>query len=311
MAGDQVTAAAPEQDFLFCERCGIKTRLAHLECPRCRGPLVRRNAYDVAAEWCRALEQHQVTAEVRTPKIVGAIALVVGLAGALYALSHGGTRATVEPLVLGRTTAPPASAVAEAPVEDGLGIDVPAREGDPQGAFARGDLEAALAGYLAILDQRPDDLTALNNAGLVLVRLGRAAEAVPLLERAVGVSPQVWLGQFNLGQALSAIGAWGRAAGHYQAAAALMPEHFPTLFNLGLTLQRAGRDDAAVEALVRAAALDDTQADTWLLLGTSYQRLGRRAEARDAFRRYLELSPHSPERPKVEQRLSELAAAPA
>jgi tetratricopeptide (TPR) repeat protein len=191
-------------------------------------------------------------------------------------------------------------------VGEGLEVDLPVVESgaDAANALAEGDLARALEEFRIVLRQQPDNLTALNNVGQILVRLQRPAEAVPVLERAVAISPDTWMLRFNLARAQGEAGIWSRAAEQYRAASELMPEHYPTLFNLGIALKKAGQPEAAAGALAQAAALDATQADPWLPLATTLEGLGRPEEARQAYEKFLNLSPESPERAKVEQHLA-------
>jgi Flp pilus assembly protein TadD len=305
MAGDPVSpASGAETDFLYCVTCGIKTRLQHQRCPRCRGELARRNVYDIVAASCRAQEDRQLRREVRLPVVVGIVAVTAGAIGIAYGLSRGASQPAFEPVTLGRPVHQRPVRADPPPAPDAAELDPAAAEQEDAAALRAGDLERALATYTETLARYPDDLTALNNSGQILVRLDRPAEAIVLLERVVAIAPQTWMAQFNLARALGETGRWSRAADHYQAASMLLPGHYPTLFNLGLALRRAGRDEGAVAALQGAAHAAPDEPDTWLALGLSYERLARTDAAQTAFRRYLALKPNAPQRASIEQRIS-------
>jgi serine/threonine-protein kinase len=69
------------------------------------------------------------------------------------------------------------------------------------------DPAAAIAAYRAALDVDPDNLTALNNAGLLLNHLGRFDEAEVILRHGIDVQPVFSLYQ-NLAVALALQGKW-------------------------------------------------------------------------------------------------------
>ncbi len=161
-------------------------------------------------------------------------------------------------------------------------------------AFRRGDYQAALAAYVLAISARPDDAESLNNAALSLERLGRFDEALPLLRRAIELSPQKWSYRFNLGHIRGRMGDWEGAVADYKEADRLFPDDHVTLFNLGLALQRQGKDDEAIGPLSRAAQLETGDPSLLLALAKSYQRLERTDELKSTLRRFLRMAPDSP-----------------
>ncbi len=84
---------------------------------------------------------------------------------------------------------------------------------------ASGDLDGAAGAYRQALERVPDLTDAANGLGVVLVQQGRAAEAVPWLERA-SRDPQFVEAQLNLGIALQQSGNLTRAREQYRIVAA-------------------------------------------------------------------------------------------
>jgi tetratricopeptide (TPR) repeat protein/TolB-like protein len=64
--------------------------------------------------------------------------------------------------------------------------------------------DSAERAFKAVLARTPDDITALNNYGMLLTRLGRPAEAEPLLRRGLAIDSALSALYVNLGTALSA-----------------------------------------------------------------------------------------------------------
>jgi tetratricopeptide (TPR) repeat protein len=106
-------------------------------------------------------------------------------------------------------------------------------------APARADLERALA-----LD--PENLTVRSALGIVLLRKGLWASAVPHLRTVVEVeswSPTAW---FYLGDALNHVDDLDGALAAFSRAAELDPRHAKALYSQGVVLDRMRRpDDAA------------------------------------------------------------------
>ncbi|RPJ78811.1 MAG: tetratricopeptide repeat protein, partial [Acidobacteria bacterium] len=65
-------------------------------------------------------------------------------------------------------------------------------------AYAGGDLESALERFTEEIRRRPSDAESYSNAGQVLIRLGRTADALPFLEEAVALDDMRWAYRFNL-----------------------------------------------------------------------------------------------------------------
>lgn len=165
--------------------------------------------------------------------------------------------------------------------------------------------------------------------GLILLRIGRAAEAVAPLDHAVKAMPRDpapanLLGvacqqagdldaafaafrkalarnpdfadaHFNFGNALRAAGRDADAAGHYRAAARLEPDFGDAHYNLGLAEAQLGHFAAAVEAYRKALALAPGQADVHIGLSRALTMLLRNVEGEEAARAALALTPDAME----------------
>jgi arylsulfatase A-like enzyme/Flp pilus assembly protein TadD len=126
-------------------------------------------------------------------------------------------------------------------------------------AFNAGRSDAALGGFLAVLRDRPDFITARTSAATVLMTLSRQREAAALL----------------------------RAAPAPQASS---PE---ILAKLGAALQRTGDLAAAAAAFERSRAAGNQNPEIFNDLGVVYAQLGRVADARTMFRGLLRRDPNA------------------
>ncbi len=272
-----------------CLRCGRD--LPVIQAPKPAGP----------TPWYRAHWRHLA--------IAGGLLFLIGLAAAGL-----GRRAAI-PVAAPVAAAAPAAVVAAAPAVPAVFPAVaPLADPDAMGhvAYRGGDFQAAFDRYKDAADRNPSDAEASSNAGQMLVRLGRPAEAVPYFERAIALNGARWAFHFNLAHASGRLGQWDRALAEYEAAAALFPDDHVTEYNLGMALHKRGDEAAAVGHYRRAIELEPNEADFQLSLGISSERLGRVPDAIGAYTRYLEMAPTSPEAGKVRARVDALAkTAPA
>jgi len=89
--------------------------------------------------------------------------------------------------------------------------------------------------------------------GLFLVRQGRAAEAIPVLQLAVKVDPKSGEAETNLGRALFETGRTADAMPHLERAVSLAPMSAQAHLLLAKALVRAGRTEQAQEHFEAAA----------------------------------------------------------
>ncbi|WP_075217562.1 tetratricopeptide repeat protein [Mongoliimonas terrestris] len=118
-----------------------------------------------------------------------------------------------------------------------------------------GRLEAATAGYRAVLASAPEHPDALHLLGVARKAAGALDEAVGLIRRAAALQPgraEIWS---NLGNALAAAGDHPGAIDAYRTALGLQ-ETADTWTALGASLAKAGEADGAIAAYERALALD-------------------------------------------------------
>ncbi|MEN9779320.1 MAG: hypothetical protein RL014_468 [Pseudomonadota bacterium] len=126
---------------------------------------------------------------------------------------------------------------------------------DGLAAFEAGDLPRAEQCFAQALQLVPDRPSVLTNLGATRVRLGRFAQALPLLERATALE------EGNLE-------AW---------------------VHLGTARAETGQLQAAVLAFDKALALRDDLAFVWVQRGSALRELGRHDEAAASFERAMAL----------------------
>jgi tetratricopeptide (TPR) repeat protein len=189
--------------------------------------------------------------------------------------------------------------------------------------------EEALWSYTP--SREPQSWTALNNMGKVLLKQGRTEEAVPILEKALRLSPAYVAGDIdlnlsmalalqgrpfeairrcqeairlrpgdagahgNLGNLYSELGRLPEALAEYEEAVRLQPDSAAAHNNLGTALTSAGRLPEAIAECAEAVRLDPQFVDARYNLAVALGRAGRNLEALSQFEKVLRLAPDRPD----------------
>ena len=179
---------------------------------------------------------------------------------------------------------------------------------DLQASFRQhqaGNLDAAIAGYRAFLQQQPQHAEANRLLGLALFGRGEVAPAREVLERAAGLAPPNAALLNDLGNARRAGGDKAAAVEAFSAAIKAEPGFAFAHFNLADTLLEAGdiqRASAAYDDII-ARGFAGIDGDFHVNRGLCRFRLGDAPGALEAFRAALALEPgHS----RAAARLSDL-----
>ena len=173
----------------------------------------------------------------------------------------------------------PASADAARHVADGLG------------QLRAGDLVRAEGHARAALALAPDDPDALHLHGVVVWRLGRAAEAAPLLERAAAGAPNSAEARKNLGIVLFELNRLDQAIACFREATMLQPQMAAAHYHLATALREKGEIDAAITVLQRVLALEPGNLEAANDLAAALKERGRLPEAILMFRAVVEAHP--------------------
>ena len=175
-----------------------------------------------------------------------------------------------------------------------------------EAAYAQGNMTVALSAFEAAVAAFPGDPDAENNLGQLLVRIGRAKDALLHLQRAVDAAPDKWSYRFNLARARSMDEDWAGAVADYRAASQMFPDDHATLYNLGRALQKLGEHGDAIPALERAVTLQPDEPATLLTLASSYEKVSRLPDAIQAYREFLARDPQSRDAAAIRQRIARL-----
>jgi len=199
------------------------------------------------------------------------------LAAAQTALNAGRSGEAIEHLI---------AAVAEDPARPAPVYRVLAAQLFGAGRFQEGDTFAAQG-----LDRYPRDYDLLNTRGVLLRKLKRQAEAVPVLEQAIKLEPKKLPAQQNLGNILLDLGAAARAETLFAKLARLEPRNAEFQRQLGRAMVKLGRIEPGLMRFRQAVSLKRDHLDAWLdIVGTLNEEF-RTAEAEEALDKALAANP--------------------
>jgi Flp pilus assembly protein TadD len=179
-----------------------------------------------------------------------------------------------------------------------LGVQVVTRSaGDRralQAATAAHDARINLAGAEMLVRNNPFDAETRTFLAASLVDVGRAADALPHLQVALGMAPRSANAHNEFGGAYAALGRLTDALRAFERAAELAPDDDRMHFNVGIMLTRLGRPREAERAFGRTLELNPGHADAHGELGVLLFGVGRRSEALTHLERAVALSPDEP-----------------
>jgi len=154
------------------------------------------------------------------------------------------------------------------------------------GRFAEGEAFAAKA-----LERHPRDYDLLNTRGVLLRKLKRQAEAVPVFEQAIKLSPRQLGAQQNLGNVLLDLGEYARGEAVFAKLARAEPRNGEFHRQLGRSMAKQGKIEPAMVRFRQAISVKRDNLDAWLdMVGALNEEL-RTAEAEEVLDKALAANP--------------------
>jgi protein O-GlcNAc transferase len=145
--------------------------------------------------------------------------------------------------------------------------------------------------YLKSLAADKNFYPALHLMGLIRLHQGRAAEALPYIERALTLQPGTPEMLSNYGIALEGVGRYREALEALERVVKLSPNDGYAWSIRGALLGKLHRNEEALADLDRAVALDPVNEDAWNNRGLILVALGRPEEALESYDRVLQRRP--------------------
>jgi tetratricopeptide (TPR) repeat protein len=157
----------------------------------------------------------------------------------------------------------------------------------------QGRIEEGIALLRQAITADPQHARALNLLGMALGRLGRHAEALAALDRAIAIGGAgvTAVTHGSRADALVALGRFEEALASFDRALSLAPASAADWCNRGAALYDLGRYEDAVASYDRAVSLQPDFAEAHCNRGTALERLGRHADAVASYDDALAIQP--------------------
>ena len=121
--------------------------------------------------------------------------------------------------------------------------------------FEKEQYDSARAQCNYILSKNPNHPDALHLLGLIVEKLGRIDQAIPLIQQAIQIYDSDSFYHSNLAILLARIGAFEQSITHYQKALKLKPEDPGILNNLGMALYYKKEYQQSIDCFTQALAI--------------------------------------------------------
>ncbi|MET1254400.1 tetratricopeptide repeat protein [Aliikangiella maris] len=155
-----------------------------------------------------------------------------------------------------------------------------------------GQLSAAKAQYLKILQHAEANPEINHLLGLVCLQLKELNDSVHYLQRAVQLNPKEMSFTQSLVNVWVQVGEFAKAKQLLQQLVQENRINAELADNLGFCLIQLGEYSAAIDWLKSRLNIDAKNWQTWLLLGNSYFQMQQFSEAAECYQQVLHLSPH-------------------
>lgn len=155
----------------------------------------------------------------------------------------------------------------------------------------KGRADEAIAQLQQTLAIKPDDAVAYNNIGKALVQKGQVDEAIIQFQKAIAIQPDYAFAHYNLGDALLQKGQVDEAITQLQQALAILPDFVEAHNNLGNVLLQRGKTDEAITHFQKALAIQPDYAAAHYNLGNALFQKGQVDEAIIHYQRALAIQP--------------------
>jgi Flp pilus assembly protein TadD len=160
-------------------------------------------------------------------------------------------------------------------------------------SFAEHAARIDVDGAEILLKREPDNAANEALVGSSYLRVGRVAESIPHLERAVRLDPRSANAENFLGGALLTLGRTSDAVAHLRRAMVLSPRDEHLRFNLSRALDTAGDSAGAARALREALTLNPNLAEAHEQLGVLLFQQGQLPQAIEHLTAAVRLAPRS------------------
>ena len=156
-----------------------------------------------------------------------------------------------------------------------------------------GRANEALGHFQDAVRIKPDYVEAHANAGNVLLSLGQPDEAISRYRTALAIEPRNAEVHYNCGVVFQQLERWDEAIERYEEALRINPQFAIAHMNCGLVLRASGRTEQAIEHYRKATEIDPNFVNAYNNHGTASLSIGRNTEAIEQFEKALLVEPEN------------------
>jgi Tfp pilus assembly protein PilF len=156
---------------------------------------------------------------------------------------------------------------------------------------SQGHYREAAALAQAMTQSHPKHAFGWKALGVVLKKVGRSADALAPMKKAIALAPNDAEAHTNLGSILGDLGRYDEAEASFRRALKIDPDSAETQFYLGIALNYLGRAEEAAACFRKVLKMKPGFADAHLNLASTLKVLGRLDEALSQYRSALAASP--------------------
>jgi Flp pilus assembly protein TadD len=165
--------------------------------------------------------------------------------------------------------------------------DIPALMALARLHSAQGNIEPTILAYQLILEQEPNNIDAMEGAGLTLLKINRANQAKAMLEKANELAPDMPLTLMGIAVYYDLISDFDRANEYYQKAAKLAPKSVKILNNYAYSRYLAGDLEESENIYKKLLRQSPKHTQGLLNYGLLQARIGKTAEALHTLKKVL------------------------
>ena len=143
-----------------------------------------------------------------------------------------------------------------------------------------GQYELASTFYRRVGSMEPSNFRWTYYLGVAMTAIGRDAEAIPALRRAIELDPDYLPAQLRLGKLLRTVGDWDESRKIYRKVVRQRPDSARAHYGLGRIQFARGETQAALKSYQTASRLAPDFGAAHYGLGTVYRSLGEKEKAR-------------------------------
>lgn len=174
----------------------------------------------------------------------------------------------------------------------------------------KGDLDAAMREYMAVLAVAPRKANTHYNLGLIYKKRGDQDKAMAEFKLVSEITPDDPDAQYQLGLIYQARKQIPEAVAAMQKAVSLAPKYWEARRTLGGIYLDQNKFEPALAELTQALQAKDDDPEIHCLLGEAFARKGQNEAAAKAFERCLQLRPDHPDAARMRERIQQLRKRP-